>query len=313
MLSLVLVCFLLSSFTFSAEVKSPKPSQTEFAKEIKLTDDNVMLLAEEVTQASVTALMVKAAALDSTLGSEYPIYLVLYTPGGDIQAGLELIDFLKGLHRPIHTITLFAASMGFQIAQQLGDRYIIKFGTLMSHKARGAIQGEFGDRMSQIDSRYGHWLNIVYMLDMATVKRTNGKQTLESYRAQYQNELWMTGDISVKGGYADSVVQVSCDSGLYLKNRILHVDYMGLNLEVTFSGCPMILSPISIKILSVSTNQGEMAFDSFAKEGGKLGECSATSTVCAVNNDVKMSDVYKKMQEIKDSYENSNKTVKYSF
>jgi ATP-dependent protease ClpP protease subunit len=93
------------------------------AKEIKLTKDNVLVLDQAFTGPSVAKLIQEARQKDADLKSGYPMYLFLNTPGGSIQAGLELIEALKGLNRPIHTITLFAASMGWQLLQHLGDRY----------------------------------------------------------------------------------------------------------------------------------------------------------------------------------------------
>lgn len=138
---------------------------TVFAKEIVLTKDNSVVLNGAFTGKSVSNLIGEIQKLDAELKSGYPIYLFLNTPGGSIQAGLELFEFIKGVNRPIHTITLFAASMGFQTVQHLGKRYVLEYGVLMSHKAYGGFEGEFGGETSQIDSQYGLWLRRLKMMD----------------------------------------------------------------------------------------------------------------------------------------------------
>ena len=147
-------------------------SLTVNAKDITLTNTNTIILNDQVDSNSVSQVMQEVQKLDSTVKSGEPIYLFLNTPGGSIQDGLELMEYLNSLNRPIHTITLFAASMGFQIVQSQGERYILKNGILMSHKARGGISGEFGDGESQLDSRYKLWLNRILELDNVTVSRT---------------------------------------------------------------------------------------------------------------------------------------------
>ena len=184
------------------------------AKELTLSADNTLSLSNIVDSASVTELEQKATQMNANLKSGYPIHLFMYTPGGSIQAGLELIEFLNGLNRPVDTVTLFAASMGFQIVQHMNTRYIMKYGVLMSHKARGAFSGEFGGGISQLDSRYQLWLRRIELMDKKTVERTKGKQTMKSYTDAYTPELWLNGDEAVEKGYADEVVTVKCDMSL---------------------------------------------------------------------------------------------------
>lgn len=246
------------------------------AKEIKLTADNTAVLRQSFNSSSVTALKKDLLELDANLKSGYPIYLVLYTPGGSIQKGLELFEFVKGMNRPVHTITIFAASMGFQTVQSLGKRYILKYGVLMSHKARGGFQGEFGGGLSQLDSRYGMWLKRIDMLDKVTVSRTGGKQTLQSYRAAYDNELWLNGPEAVEKGYADEVATVSCDSTLTSKEDSQVFDLGFFKVNVTFSGCPIITSPLKVSA-ELLTNKGYMTVDKFLASNGKFGKkCNET-------------------------------------
>ena len=233
---------------------------------LKLTKDNTAVLFGVVDSTSVSDVMQQIQKLDSSLKSGYAINLVLYTPGGSIQDGLELIEYLKSVNRPINTVTIFAASMGFQIAQNLKNRYILQNGVLMSHKAAGGFEGEFGDGNSQIDSRYGLWMSRILEMDKQTVTKTNGKQNLKSYRAAYQNELWLTGEQSVKGGYADRVISASCDKSLN-GLRTQRIEFMGMGININYSECPLNTNPLSIE-MEIPTNKGVMKHADFLSKGG---------------------------------------------
>ena len=258
MLPMVLTA-LMMMLAIPAQAKSELPV-------LKLTKDNTAVLFGVVDTTSVSDVMQQIQKLDSSLKSGYPIWLVLYTPGGSIQDGLELIEYLKSVNRPINTVTIFAASMGFQVAQNLGKRYILQNGVLMSHKASGGFEGEFGDGNSQIDARYGLWMARILELDQHTVKRTNGKQTLKSYRMAYQNELWLTGQKSVSSGYADRIISASCDKSLN-GTRTQRLEFMGMGINVNYSECPLNTNPLSIEI-EIPTNKGMMKHSDFLAKGG---------------------------------------------
>lgn len=221
-----------------------------------LNQGNLLVLNEEVSGDSVGALIVKAKDLDNKLNKSFgsdktPLYLYLNTPGGSVESGLQLIEALKGLGRPVHTITSFAASMGFQIAENLDNRYILKSGILMSHRAAGQFQGSFGGtNPSQLDQRVHLWVQVTKEMDQITVSRTNGKQTLESYQKAYANELWMTGQESIEGGYADAIVKVKCDKSL--SGTTEHrTEFMGIPVSYELDNCPINTAPLNIKVGSV--------------------------------------------------------------
>lgn len=295
----LIVMIILSILSaFHADAKEEKASI------ITLSDDNTISLKDEFNADTVNELMLSASKLNANLPSGYPIYLFLYTPGGSIQSGLELFEYLKGINRPIHTITLFAASMGWQAVQHLGDRYILQYGVLMSHRASGGFQGEFGGGFSQLDSRYGLWRRRIKLMDELTVKRTNGKQTLKSYTDAYTPELWLNGQEAVDKGYADKVVTVKCDStmnGTY--DQILDLGF--IRLKVTFSKCPMFFRPLSIEPL-VATTEGFMSLPSFIDKGGVFN-CAGQSidsidlirpkTLCALDSTLTVEKVLKIKEE----------------
>ena len=247
-LLIVLTVALIPSISSSKETNSGV---------VVLSKSNTMVLNTQVDGASTSDVIAKAKALDTALsrheyGKKAPLYLFLNTPGGSIQAGLEMIEALKGIDRKVDTVTLFAASMGFQIAQNLDDRLILKNGVLMSHRAAGEIQGSFGgEHPSQMDSRYQLWIDRMRELDEQTVSRTNGKQTYESYTKQYANEMWLTGTKSVQQGYADRIVTVKCDSSLN-GTSTKHVDYMGMDVSYDLDNCPLNTTPMNIKVNSMN-------------------------------------------------------------
>jgi len=201
MKKLLLTAFLLMLSTL-AEAKTVK---------VTLTENNTISMRDYFYFGSVVKVMQKAHELDSLLPTKAPIYLILDSGGGSISAGLELIENLKNLKRPVRTITLFAASMGFQTVQGLGTRLIQREGTLMSHKARGGFFGEFP---GQLDSRYSFWLRRVTVMEETTVSRTKGTHTLQSYRNLIENEYWCQGADCIKQGFADVLVNATCASDL---------------------------------------------------------------------------------------------------
>lgn len=268
-----------------------------------LKKSNTIVLNDQVDDLSVAKVTAQAYALDAALPKGEPIYLVLSTPGGSITAGLEMIANLNALGRKINTITIFAASMGFQTVQGLnGDRLILKFGELMSHKAScggsgSCFSGEFGGKEpSQVTSRYQYWVSKIRELDEQTVARTKGKQTLESYQDAYENELWVSGKAAVELGYADEVVSPRCDKSLS-GTKDVPISYMGLEIILEFSECPLITGPLGYEVL-VYTNHGtKVSLQDFTKLGGQFGNCSSQNITQLCAKDVTLT--LEKIEQLK--------------
>lgn len=98
-----------------------------FAKteKIVLTEANSVIFNQEVTSDYVSK---KTLEVITKSTRSNVIFLVLDTPGGSVSAGLSFIDTIKSLNIKVHTITIFAASMGYQMVQELGTRYIMPSG-----------------------------------------------------------------------------------------------------------------------------------------------------------------------------------------
>lgn len=221
---------------------------TKAKQKITLTKDNILVLNSAVYEDTAGNLMKSGKEQDSRIKSSDPIYLILNTPGGSIDAGLEMIEFLKNLRRPVHTISVFAASMGFQTVQGLGDRLIVENGTLMSHKARG---GFYGELPGQLDSRYNYYLKRIQRLDEKAAARTKGKHTLKSYRNLIENEYWCDGQDCIDQGFADAVVEAECDKsldGTHVESEKFFFMGMAIQVDFEYANCPMIMSLLGYKI-----------------------------------------------------------------
>src|ERR1035437_1026903 len=84
------------------------------AEPVTLTLDNTIAINDVFDGHSVSQIIKKARELDARTPSTDPLDLVINSPGGSIEDGLELIENLSNLKRPIITISLLSASMGFQ-------------------------------------------------------------------------------------------------------------------------------------------------------------------------------------------------------
>jgi ATP-dependent Clp protease protease subunit len=230
-------------------------SQASFAAlkhvPVTLSKDNMLVLNDPFEADTASKVAQAARELDAKSTSNEPIYLVLDTPGGSIGAGMELITNLNNLNRPVHTITIFSASMGFQTVQGVkGDRLMVEHGTLMSHKARGGVSGEFP---GQLDSRYSWILSVVNDLDKKVAARTAGKHTTASYQALIENEYWCTPEHCANNGLIDGIADVKCDASLNGKHDkvVEQMAFAGITIQLvaTLSDCPIITGPLEMNVL----------------------------------------------------------------
>jgi ATP-dependent protease ClpP protease subunit len=210
-------------------------------KTLLLEARNTVVLRGPVTIDSVSRTMLQLKKISKKLPKTTPIYLVLDTPGGSIMDGLDLIDFANALPQKVHTVTLFAASMGFQIAQNLDRRYIIRNGILMSHRA--SVSGLSGQVKGELESRYKMVRRAVDYLDFQAAKRMG--MDLNKYEAMVVNEYWIYGYDAVADKAADEEVLVQCGESLTGTEDLSFQTMFG-EMTATVSKCPLIKGAVSI-------------------------------------------------------------------
>lgn len=246
-----------------------------FSKTIVLEKGNFVLFNGEVDDSSVGP--VKREVFDLINQDNFvetkEIYLVLNTPGGDVSSGIDMIEFITALPVKIPTITMFAASMGFQFAENLGHRYILESGILMAHKMSGGVQGEISKHNGQLENRLKLWEDRQERMDQVCADRA--KMSIKAFQALMENEYWCEGQSCVDKGFADEVVKVSCGKSLIgFEQKTVIVEFMGMSFKVNakFPNCPL-LSPYDVKIVNGNEekNLGEMPADQQKAINNALG------------------------------------------
>jgi len=208
---------------------------------LELNENNTINFNDEFSAMFVASKQLEAISLCfANIGKE--INIVLYTPGGSISAGQLFFDTLNALPCTFNTITIFSASMGYQTVQNLGKRYILPSGRLMSHRA--SISGLSGELGGELDSIISHLNTMV--TEMETVAASRAGLSLENYRKEISDELWMTGEEAVTKKHADEVIVVKCGKSL-LGTHIRTINSIFGQLSVEFSNCPIITAPIRIQ------------------------------------------------------------------
>jgi ATP-dependent protease ClpP protease subunit len=213
------------------------------AAPIKLTPDNTVVLRNEVNDDSISKLQVELAEkVIKRAGRGYTIYLVLDSPGGSIDSGLNFIEFAKNISN-LETITLFSASMAAGIVEALpGKRNILETGILMFHRAKGGVQGQFED--GELESRLTVYKKIVRRMEEANASRMC--MSLSSYKDKVKDELWILGFEAVAAKAADAVVSIECSPELLAKGAVESFSIPGLgSINVKFNACPLIKAGVA--------------------------------------------------------------------
>lgn len=216
-------------------------STLAMSKPIELTEKNTVVFRGVVDSGTVSKAQSDLLALHLTLPKGEPVYLFLDTPGGDIEAGMDFINFAKSLNREVKTITSFAASMGFMMAQQLDERLILPGGILMAHRAHIGLEGQIP---GEFNTRSDFFLKLITREEEIVAKRL--KLSHSNYAKLIHDEYWVHGSDAVEQKAADKVVDVVCSKELLKSSHEETVRVFVFSVKVTFSNCPLIHGPLAV-------------------------------------------------------------------
>lgn len=210
---------------------------------IELTEENSVVLRGPITDQMSGPLIAKVQAKAEKLGSKHPLYLVLDSPGGSISSGLDIIANLKTIPN-LKTVTIFAASMASGIVNGLpGERLGTENSISMFHRAKGGLQGQFND--GEMESQLAFWKGIVTKMELQNSSRMG--MTLEDYKKQVKDELWIHGNDNLVKKSLDKITSFKCTTSLIQKTETLSINTMFGTINLVFSACPLLNYPVAIK------------------------------------------------------------------
>ena len=210
------------------------------AETINLTTRNTVTFRGVVNETSVThAQRNLIEAVRKRKGGTYPIYLVMDSPGGSIGAGNSFVEFAKGIDN-LHTISIFAASMASAIVEHLpGKRYATSNVTMMFHRARATISGQF--ESGEMESRLAFIKTMVRSMEYKNAQRMG--MSLSHYKGLVLNEWWIYGSDSVKYKVVDAIVDLRCSRQLAEKRITSKFQSFFGSFKLKYSACPLLRYP----------------------------------------------------------------------
>lgn len=212
-------------------------TQSVFAKTIELGTANTVVFREVVSPDSVFRMQLQLLDLISARGSkDYPIYLVMDCPGGDVYYGEQFIQTVK-MFKNVETVTIYAASMCSAIVQALpGNRLVTENGLMMFHRASGRFEGTF--ETGDVETQLKLWKDIILQLEDRTAKRIS--ISLEDFKNKIVNEWYVYGKNNLTEKTADKLVDLVCTEKLIKKKEKVFVESLFGSQEITVSGCPLL-------------------------------------------------------------------------
>lgn len=133
--------------------------------------------------------------------SHQPIWMVINSGGGSVNAGMVLIDTFRALESPIYCLVESAAySMAAMTLVFCDKKYALKHASIMFHPASFGARGEAPTLKSRVEfsSRY------LDKLHMEIAKRL--KLPHDVYRKKIRDAWWLLADEAEAAGVVDAVV-----------------------------------------------------------------------------------------------------------
>ena len=110
----------------------------------RLAMDRIVFIHEPII--SPLAMVVNAQLLYLDAESNDPIYMYISSPGGEVMAGLSIIDVMNHIDSPVHTVAMGMVASMASVLLSAGDRrHILPNAQVMLHQPLGGAQGQASD------------------------------------------------------------------------------------------------------------------------------------------------------------------------
>jgi len=223
------------------------PTQSNSIELIELKKDNFVTLRETIDQDSSSKLLSKLNVIESKYEQ---IYLYINSPGGEVMAGLEIINYIKSLQQRSKIVTCIAhnaMSMAFVIFQYCSQRYILYSSTLMQHQMALGVKGKLYD----INSRLSYINSLENRLNQDQALRLN--MTVDNFTKLIQNDWWLYSEDIISNNAADKIVTIYCSFENF--DETIIVQTMFGDISIRYSACPLINYPLHINFPTINFSE----------------------------------------------------------
>lgn len=143
---------------------------------------------------------------DIPMEGRKPIYLYISSLGGEVPAGLALMDVISSSKTPVYTINIGSAySMAFYIAISGHKRYALNNSTFLLHDGFNSLKLS----VAKTQDVFQFQQKQEERLKQYTISHTN--ITEKDYDGKYRAEWYMYADEAKELGVVDYIIGVDCD------------------------------------------------------------------------------------------------------
>ncbi len=193
---------LITNMTPSVIEEAPNGNLISYDVYTRLMKDRVMFIGHPI-MTEVTNVAIAQILFLEMVDKNRDIVMYLNSPGGDVNAGLSLINVMDYVEPDISTVVVgMAASMGAVILScgTKGKRFGLLDSKVMIHQPSGGMQGKSDDmavqfeQMTQVKKR---------LYDILADK---SGQTYEQILEKSKLDYWMSTEVAKKEGFIDDVL-----------------------------------------------------------------------------------------------------------
>ena len=199
LVALLFACSCASARTPAKADTPPRAADSKSSGTVGLTD-RVITLDGGIASSMIKKAQEKVLELDQQ--SHAPIWVLINSGGGSVEAGLVLIDTMRAVDSPFHCVVESKAySMAAIILTFCDVRMALEHATIMRHEASYGTAGEDPSNRSRLDflTRYLDGLHVEIAQRL--------KMPVDKYRAKIRDAWWLLAPEAYKVGVVHRVVQ----------------------------------------------------------------------------------------------------------
>ena len=255
-LSTLLSLSLVASTAFASDISFvPRPVATPppqpYTDTIQFTNSNHAVLKDVIRGQNVSKTMINLGLLKTS----QPI-LFIDSPGGSIDAGMNLVNAILSSPKNITCVAYFAASMAFVTFQACHKRCILNNSTLMQHQAHFGAEGN--------EENFKSYTKYIFsMLDKINgAQAERMKMSLANFNKARESDMWMYGNDAFQYNAADKLVSAVCTEDLLIESKIEVENTIFGPIKLVYSKCPLMTDPVDIDFMSVyDTDKQQRIYD----------------------------------------------------